>query len=765
MSRHIIKGHTHRRSPLQYQRIEPVSTAANRHIPAAALAKSETASFVSGLGNQTLGRAAVPERIVAPSSGPAVSASGTISTNVDHTVTLGIGGYSNALIITSSGVIAPSSYGASGLDIPAPVAGALVINHGVIQAGQGANGGGGGDGILIAAAGARVSNFGAIYADNSAAGTGSDGIDITGANDTITNSQDIFGGYHHGSGIRITGADATIVNEGYVSGAISYNDAGIYIGGAGATITNEGRIYGSGYTAYGAIDITAADARITNTGLILAFYGNAISVQGNGANISNSGEIKGGERGVGILINSDSAVIENTGTIAGYSGGDQASGHIALEATQAGVTITNQGDILGGAGPGTDNKIGYGGGAAIYFKSADILTNSGTIVGGAGGFSNPPGVGGSGGVAVMLAAGGTVTNGGTITGGYGGDFGGSGGNGIAMVSGDVLTNNGIIYGGAGGEGYFHSTGPGHGGNGVWVAAGGMVTNSGTIAGGYHGGTGVYVGSSTLINSGTISGGTSQSFQYYGVGVVLNGGTLINDGTIAGGNVDSTAVTLGAQAGTVIVDPGAKFNGDVEANANVADVLEFAGSTTGTASYLGTDFSNFATIEITQGSSWFFIDENELTKGEHLKVTGALNVIGTFSTAGAVYNTGIIDAASGTVSLAGAVSGTGALEVSAGATLSLGVNPVLGGIADFLATTGLVDLTAPLAFSDHIGGFGASDEIDLLNTAETDYSYANHVLTVKNGSQVVAALDFNGSYTKSDFSLGGDGHGGTMITFK
>ena len=84
---------------------------------------------------------------------------------------------------------------------------------------------------------------------------------------------------------------------------------------------------------------------------------------------------------------------------------------------------------------------------------------------------------------------------------------------------------------------------------------------------------------------------------------------------------------------------------------------------------------------------------------------------------------------------------------------------------FLAGTGLLNLADPTLFACPIYGFGGSDQIDLLNTGETGYSFAHNVLTVTDDGNVVASLHFEGSYTKSDFALASDNHGGTLITFK
>ena len=51
----------------------------------------------------------------------------TIAGNVDHTVSIGEGGYTRHLTITSTGAIVPSAGGANGVYIPATVSGATLL--------------------------------------------------------------------------------------------------------------------------------------------------------------------------------------------------------------------------------------------------------------------------------------------------------------------------------------------------------------------------------------------------------------------------------------------------------------------------------------------------------------------------------------------------------------------------------------------------------------------------------------------------------------
>ena len=138
--------------------------------------------------------------------------------------------------------------------------------------------------------------------------------------------------------------------------------------------------------------------------------------------------------------------------------------------------------------------------------------------------------------------------------------------------------------------------------------------------------------------------------------------------------------------------------------------------------------------------------------------------GTLEFLGAATNTGVIDAAAGLVSFAKTVAGAGTLAVGATGTLSLLLGAASTQMVDFQATSGLLDLTKPLDFGGFISGFGASDHIDLIGTAETAYSYAGSLLTVTDGTTTVAKLHFTGSYSSASFTLASDGHSGTIISF-
>jgi len=111
---------------------------------------------------------------------------------------------------------------------------------------------------------------------------------------------------------------------------------------------------------------------------------------------------------------------------------------------------------------------------------------------------------------------------------------------------------------------------------------------------------------------TVATGATLTGNGGGAGAYVNGGTLTNAGTISG----SGAVRFGAIAGTLIIDPGAVFTGDVVANASVSDVLVLAGATAATLDGLGSQFSGFSTLNFAAGATWT-VDGTEagLTTGQ------------------------------------------------------------------------------------------------------------------------------------------------------
>jgi fibronectin-binding autotransporter adhesin len=429
------------------------------------------------------------------------------------------------------------------------------------------------------------------------------------------------------------------------------------------------------YGAAGIVDPSdVQNAHITNDGRIYGAFG------------GNSGNATAGGIGVDLYA---AGTLLNAGTITGGTSGyyTDYAGALGVDLRQGG-DITNQGVIRGGEGA-YSYFDGTQGGAGIALNGGTLI-NSGHVYGGRGanGIYDP----GAGGAAVLASAGASITNSGTLSGGYapsGYRYGALGGTGVQLNSAS-LTNIGLITGGNGGG---NDAGNGAGGSraggaGVYLH-GGALTNIGTIIGGTggsasgsghfgaDGGAGVEITGGTLFAGGTIQGGMSGVGYRAagGAGISVLGGDVTVTGTITGGyNNGNTlsAVTFGSQAGTLTIDPGAVFNGTVAANAT--DLLVLGGTDTATLSGLGTQFTDFGTVQVAAGAIWVLDGSNALSADLTVQLSATLSVMGRLTesrsvtlAAGSILNAGT----SGAILARDVTLQGGRLDESAGSRLAVG----------------------------------------------------------------------------------------------
>jgi fibronectin-binding autotransporter adhesin len=441
----------------------------------------------------------------------------------------------------------------------------------------------------------------------------------------------------------------------------------------------------------------------------------------------NRGTIIGGDAG--------SFRVQN---VSGYSRGSGAGG---IGVQLAVSTFTNAGTITGGFGAGE--------GANLF--SGAVLTNTGLIMGGEASFTviyNGGGdehLSGNGGVGVEIH-GASLTNHGTIIGGTAssstngaGPHTGAG----VFIEGGTINNTGEITGGSGG---FYL------GDGIDLV-GGTVVNTGRISGGVYtkdsialGGAGVNISTGTLIASGTITGSASYFFDApktaYGAGVYINAGTVIASGTITGGYDYSTytlrdAVAFGTLAGTLVIDPGAVFNGQVAATAGDGDALILAGAKQGTLAGFGTQFTGFDSLTVNAGAHWSLTGTAALAIGLPVQDNGVLT-------------------------LGEAVTGSGTITIGDNATLN--AQQAVAGPTVAFTGPGRLSIGDAKGFTSPITGFGTGDVVDLTHLKATSATFANNTLTLLNGTTTVGSLAFAGTFTSTNFSLTADGHGGTDLTF-
>ena len=331
-----------------------------------------------------------------------------------------------------------------------------------------------------------------------------------------------------------------------------------------------------------------------------------------------------------------------------------------------------------------------------------------------------------------------MANAGTIGGGAGGldgayygtggysaiGFGGAGGIGVLTQSSSVNLFNssgGVITGGTGGNASTDGTGDkgsagGNGAIGVELAAGGTLTNAGTISGGLGGLGGV--------------------------------------GLATGTNGD--AVHFGAGDSRLIVEGGAVFEGNVTATDASYNVLELGTvGGPGTLSGVGTQFTGFDHLQVDSGASWDVAGTTTL--GAYLSVanygTIAESSTDNLTINGSVTNDGtIID--DGTLDISGPITGTGVIEVDP-SLLILGA-VAAGQAIDLNGTNNVIDLTDPTQFLGTIGGFAATDTIEVPGVISSDsFNPSNGVLTViASGGTYDLQFANPGGYSNEYFNFSG-----------
>ena len=126
--------------------------------------------------------------------------------------------------------------------------------------------------------------------------------------------------------------------------------------------------------------------------------------------------------------------------------------------------------------------------------------------------------------------------------------------------------------------------------------------------------------------------------------------------------------------------------------------------------------------------------------------------------------GLVETASGTLDFASRLLGTGALKIDAGATLQADAAAVSTLTTVFNGGDATLALKLPKTFAATIGGFAATDTIDLLAEQATSASInPSDQLVILDKTVTLATLQLTGAYTDATFSFQSDGHGGTDVT--
>jgi hypothetical protein len=729
--------------------------------------------------------------VVLTAGGTVTNSSGTIA----GTGNVGIYISGGAATVTNAGTMSGS---AASVQFSGTFADRLIVDpgavfHGMAVGGSGSNtlelasGTSSATGTLDTNLGSAFSNFKSIEIDAGAkwqfaAGNyASPGVDLTDAG-TLANAGVIEAAVTMAAGSSLgnaglisqlgeNGLEGTAVKA--ASGGVVITNTGSIAGLSGIVLRQGGTVINSGtVTGFGVgVDISGGNGTVTNAGILYSEVGYSLAFAGNytdrlivdpgavfvgdviGGSGTNTLELAAGTTSATGTINQLGSSIVGFGTVTVDAGAHWvsaaadtvASGEVLTDAgifTNDGVIDTTVGVEAGGtltnAAGATISTSGVGSEGVLASGVADLISNAGSIAGTRDG--------------IALFAGGTVTNlaGGRISGNFG-VYGGGPAN---------VTNAGSIAG-------VH--------DGIELFAGGSIVNlaGGVISGG---GEGIYIGggAGTITNAGTITG-VVQFEGSYNDRVVLDPGGVFS-GNVIGGSGTNT-LELAAGTGTIAAftasfpnfdaidaDGGANWTVDLSSGESLAnpagDVFTLAAETGATVSLSGVGgdvFSNAGSVSVA-GAGTADINLSFVNSGLVSQGAGKLAFLGP------VTNVGTMALNAGAMSFGSSITGRGTVKLAAGTTLTLADGAAAGQTVNF-SGAGTLDLGAPLDFHARITDFAKGCAVDLLSSAATTLSFANGTLTVDKGTTLVANLDFGKSYALSDFSLGSDGHGGALITFK
>jgi RTX calcium-binding nonapeptide repeat (4 copies) len=549
---------------------------------------------------------------------------------------------------------------------------------------------GGSQGIVLSGGG-LITNSGLI--------AGADGIGIGGAAGTVDNTGTITS---YGAGVALN-AGGVVSNAGV--GLISVNSnyaAAVYITGGAGSVTNAATLSAYiGVSFVGAYNDTLIDSGtiIGSSGTAVAFATgndllkflptNSIDIQGtvDGGSGTNtlefaSGASTGTFTGTGVdFLNFTKGTIDANAQWV-FAGGNTIG---------TGTTLTDNGSLSISGTLDNDGSIALGQ-TALTLIAGSYLRNDATgritgIAGHSTAFVVPAVVGLTGGAStfanlgtvsdsqfnfgVKLLGGGTVTNGSTS-------------DTSALIYARVPI---YIQGGSGTVSNFGTlkSNPTPGGTGaITLTAGGKVINgapgstAALISGAYNG---VVVNGSaaTVTNFGTINAAT-------GTGILLQaGGTIIDAGKIVGGGGTAIQFT-GTNNNRLILDPGYSAAGNVIASASATNVLELAsGTSIGTLTGLGAEFTDFAQIAVDAGANWTLSGTSTLVAGGALTDNGVLTVGGSLANAGSIvvdpplYVSGTLVNSSAISAVTGNPVDAAVSVVSGGTLTNTGAGAIVGGI--------------------------------------------------------------------------------------
>ena len=501
-------------------------------------------------------------------------------------------------------------------------------------------------GIYIGGVAGTLANLGTI----TASGTAGIAVDF-GKGGTVTNGSTadtsalIAAG---GIGVEITGGAGTVTNFGTLlhSGA-GPGGAGAYFA-AGGLLTNYGLIAGAGTTGAGFGPSTAAVILhgVTESGTVLNFGTiDPTTTNGNGVNLDAGGKLVNGSptirtalvtgAGAAVFVGGTSGTatsgavgfLYNYGTIAGTG-----TGGLGIDMISGGSVSNNPNGLVKGTADGV-----------LISGAAGTVRNSGTILA-LGSNVNASGSIVSGN-AVDLVAGGIATNGtaGLIEGYH-----------IGILSGTVTTtvvNFGSIVA-------LQTVANGFNGVGVQLDGGGSVNNSGLISGQFGVSFNGTAGPGTVVNSGTILGGTTGTaagaVNLSDGGLVVNYGLMESDRAvrlIGSLTAHGAVVTIATASGTIqnfgtIATPGTNASQGI--NLLHGGVIVNGASNNTTALISGVASGIYAGGHITTTGTLYYYPgaTSKITNYGTIASTSSFSAVFIVS-GGEVINHGLISSATGT----------------------------------------------------------------------------------------------------------------------
>ncbi|MBR0669513.1 autotransporter protein, partial [Roseomonas hellenica] len=333
----------------------------------------------------------------------------------------------------------------------------------------------------------------------------------------------------------------------------------------------------------------------------------------------------------------------------------------------------NSGAIVEVGGNGSDGAGGGGGGAGAILSGGGSTSTSGNVTGG---------VGGNGGASASGTAGAAGQLGGSAN--YAGR-GGGGGAGI-IATGINVTNGFLITGGNGGNGGVS----GNGGDGGTGANGGSAQALPAFAIGGNGGSGVTGSGFTLINTGTVTGGTG--------GVGANGG---NGGNGTGGG-NGGAAGSGSAGG----NGAAGVNGT---GINVSNAALIIGGNGGAGGIGGNGGAGATAGTGGNGAAGGSGGAGIVTSGATVSNTGTIQ--GGDGAAGAAGGTGSANGAAGT-------AGLGGVGVTGGNLVILNSGTIAGGLSGGGAQANAVTFTGGTNVLELRANFAITGTVQAFSTADT-----------------------------------------------